>query len=197
MLLAALSGPASPSVLGSLARLFAGENVPAGVEGNVQDGAAATTAALGVEWGTLLTVLVAFAVGATLVYAALQVARVVLVRRPAFQHGDGGFLAARIWLGVMAEEQTWYRPASFLLLIAVAAAGAWAAWRLVGVIEEGILGRYQETGVEHRRERRIRTQTILIRRILNAVIVVVAIAVVLLGVPEVRSLGAGCWPPRA
>ncbi|TFI48876.1 mechanosensitive ion channel, partial [Micrococcus endophyticus] len=93
--------------------------------------------------------------------------------------------------GVMAEEQTWYRPASFLLLIAVAAAGAWAAWRLVGVIEEGILGRYQETGVEHRRERRIRTQTILIRRILNAVIVVVAIAVVLLGVPEVRSLGAG------
>lgn len=50
MLLAALSGPASPPVLGSLARLFAGENVPAGVEGNVQDGAAATTAALGVEW---------------------------------------------------------------------------------------------------------------------------------------------------
>ena len=46
MLLAALSGPASPPVLGSLARLFAGENVPAGVEGNVQDGAAATTAAL-------------------------------------------------------------------------------------------------------------------------------------------------------
>lgn len=201
MLLAALSGPASPPVLGSLARLFAGENVPAGVEGNVQDGAAATTAALGVEWGTLLTVLVAFAVGATLVYAALQVTRVVLVRRPAFQHGAArlslpaavaaGLLASRIWLGVMAEEQTWYRPASFLLLIAVAAAGAWAAWRLVGVIEAGILGRYQETGVEHRRERRIRTQTILIRRILNAVIVVVAIAVVLLGVPEVRSLGAG------
>ena len=91
----------------------------------------------------------------------------------------------------MAEEQTWYRPASFLMLIAVAAAVAWAAWRLVGVIEKGILGRYQETGVEHRRERRIRTQTILIRRILNAVIVVVAVAVVLLGVPEVRSLGAG------
>ena len=59
------------------------------------------------------------------------------------------------------------------------------------MIEAGILGRYQETGVEHRRERRIRTQTILIRRILNAVIVVVAVAVVLLGVPEVRSLGAG------
>lgn len=95
----------------------------------------------------------------------------------------------------MAEEQAWYRPASFLLLIAVAAAGAWAAWRLVGVIEAGILGRYQETGVEHRRERRIRTQTILIRRILNAVIVVVVVAVVLLGVPEVRSLGAACSPP--
>ncbi|QTP19569.1 mechanosensitive ion channel family protein [Micrococcus luteus] len=143
----------------------------------------------------------AFAIGAAVVYLALQVARVVLVRRPAFQHGAArlslpaavaaGLLASRIWLGVMAEEQAWYRPASFLMLIAVAAAGAWAAWRLVGVIEAGILGRYQETGVEHCRERRIRTQTILIRRILNAVIVVVAVAVVLLGVPEVRSLGAG------
>mgnify|MGYP006961466650 FL=1 len=71
MLLAALSGPASPPVLGSLARLFAGENVPAGVEGNVQDGAAATTAALGVEWGTLLTVLVAFAVGVNIIVTGI------------------------------------------------------------------------------------------------------------------------------
>ena len=197
----ALSDPASVALPGPPARLVAGETVPVGVEGDIQDGAAATTAALGVEWGTLLTVLGAFAAGAVLVYAALQLARGLLRRRPALRHGAArlsapaavaaGFLAARIWLGVMAEEQTWYRPASFLLLIAVAAAGAWAAWRLVGVVEEGILGRYQETGVEHRRERRIRTQTILLRRILNAVIVVVAIAVVLLGVPEVRTLGAG------
>ncbi|XNY99672.1 mechanosensitive ion channel family protein [Micrococcus luteus] len=192
---------ATPPLLTALDRLLAGAAVPSGVEGDIQDGAAATTRAFGVEWGTLLTVLMAFAIGAAVVYLALQVARVVLVRRPAFQHGAArlslpaavvaGLLASRIWLGVMAEEQTWYRPASFLMLIAVAAAAAWAAWRLVGVIEAGILDRYQETGVEHRRERRIRTQTILIRRILNAVIVVVAVAVVLLGVPEVRSLGAG------
>ena len=201
MVFPALPALATPPLLTALDRLLAGETVPSGVEGDIQDGAAATTRAFGVEWGTLLTVLMAFAIGAAVVYLALQVARVVLVRRPAFQHGAArlslpaavaaGLLASRIWLGVMAEEQTWYRPASFLLLIAVAAAGAWAAWRLVGVIEAGILGRYQETGVEHRRERRIRTQTILIRRILNAVIVVVAVAVVLLGVPEVRSLGAG------
>ncbi|WP_248192589.1 mechanosensitive ion channel family protein [Micrococcus endophyticus] len=201
MVFPALPALATPPLLTALDRLLAGETVPTGVEGDIQDGAAATTRAFGVEWGTLLTVLMAFAIGAAVVYLALQVARVVLVRRPAFQHGAArlslpaavaaGLLASRIWLGVMAEEQTWYRPASFLMLIAVAAAGAWAAWRLVGVIEAGILGRYQETGVEHRRERRIRTQTILIRRILNAVIVVVAVAVVLLGVPEVRSLGAG------
>ena len=201
MVLSALSGPAAPPLSTSLDRLLSGAAVPSGVQGDIQDGAAATTRAFGVEWGTLFTVLVAFAIGATVVYLALQVARVLLTRRPAFQHGAArlslpaavvtGLLASRIWLGVMAEDQTWYRPASFLMLIAVAAAGAWAAWRLVGVIEEGILGRYQETGVEYRRERRIRTQTILIRRILNAVIVVVAVAVVLLGVPEVRSLGAG------
>lgn len=161
MVFPALPALATPPLLTALDRLLAGETVPSGVEGDIQDGAAATTRAFGVEWGTLLTVLMAFAIGAAVVYLALQVARVVLVRRPAFQHGAArlslpaavaaGLLASRIWLGVMAEEQAWYRPASFLLLIAVAAAGAWAAWRLVGVIEAGILGRYQETGVEHRR----------------------------------------------
>ena len=148
MVLPVLPALATPPLLTALDRLLAGETVPSGVEGDIQDGAAATTRAFGVEWGTLLTVLMAFAIGAAVVYLALQVARVVLVRRPAFQHGAArlslpaavaaGLLASRIWLGVMAEEQTWYRPASFLMLIAVAAAGAWAAWRLVGVIEEGI-----------------------------------------------------------
>ena len=57
MVLPVLPALATPPLLTTLDRLLAGETVPNGVEGDIQDGAAATTRAFGVEWGTLLTVL--------------------------------------------------------------------------------------------------------------------------------------------
>ncbi|TFH99098.1 mechanosensitive ion channel domain-containing protein [Micrococcus lylae] len=90
-----------------------------------------------------------------------------------------------------AREAAWFPFVSFLLLAAFVGCLAWAAVRAVNVVEEQVLDRYREAGVNDRRERKVRTQTVLIRRILQAVIVVVAVAVVLLTIPAVRSLGAG------
>lgn len=50
MVLPTLPALATPPLLTALDRLLAGETVPSGVEGDIQDGAAATTRAFGVEW---------------------------------------------------------------------------------------------------------------------------------------------------
>ena len=192
--------PPAPS-LASAVRLTAEQVVPESVEQDVAQGADRAAAVLGVEWGTVAAVVGAFLAVATLTWGLFLLARLVLFRRDGIRAQVTrltlpvslftGLLGARIALTVMAEEQAWFRPASFVLLVAVAAAAAWAAWRIVGAVEGAVLARYRHPGVNDRRERKIRTQTILIRRVLNAVIVVVALAAVLLAIPEVRSLGAG------
>ncbi|MDO4238884.1 mechanosensitive ion channel family protein [Micrococcus sp.] len=187
--------------LASAVRLAAERVVPEGVESDVADGASRAAAALGVEWGTVAAVAGAFLTVGLVTYGVFLLARLVLFRRDGLRAQVArltlpvslftGLLGARVALTVMAEGQTWFRPASFVLLVAVAAAAAWAAWRIVGAVEGAVLAKYRHPGVNDRRERKIRTQTILIRRVLNAVIVVVALAAVLLAIPEVRSLGAG------
>ena len=86
MVLPVLPALATPPLLTALDRLLAGETVPSGVEGDIQDGAAATTRAFGVEWGTLLTVLMAFAIGSALLGgfdpATSDLDLVVVVERP-------------------------------------------------------------------------------------------------------------------
>ena len=192
--------PPAPS-LASAVRLTAEQVVPESVEQDVAQGADRAAAVLGVEWGTVAAVAGAFVTVGLVTYGLFVLARLVLFRRDGIRAQVTrltlpvslftGLLGARIALTVMAEEQAWFRPASFVLLVAVAAAAAWAAWRIVGAVEGAVLARYRHPGVNDRRERKIRTQTILIRRVLNAVIVVVALAAVLLAIPEVRSLGAG------
>ena len=187
--------------LASAVRLTAEQVVPESVEQDVAEGADRAAALLGAEWGTVAAVAGAFLAAGLVTYALFLLARLVLFRRDGLRAQVArltlpvalftGLLGARIALTVMAEEQTWFRPASFVLLVAVAAAAAWAAWRIVGAVEGAVLAKYRHPGVNDRRERKIRTQTILIRRVLNAVIVVVALAAVLLAIPEVRSLGAG------
>lgn len=197
---ALLTAPSGPALAG-VVRLVTGRSAPGETPDSVQDGADAATAVLGVEAGTVFTVLVAFAGAWLAVQLISRLARLALGRRSGVREQvvrlttplslAAGLVGARIVLGVMAGEQSWFREVSFVLLVALVACAAWAAWRLVGLVEHRLLGRYREAGVNDRRERRIRTQTMLIRRILNAVIVVVAVAVVLLAIPEVRSLGTG------
>ncbi|UBH25439.1 mechanosensitive ion channel family protein [Micrococcus porci] len=201
-LLPVLAQTASSDAALSDAVLSAADQVvPGSVEQDVQQGASAASAALGVEWATVAAVLGAFLAGGLVVLGVFLVARLALFRRDRLKADAArltvpvslfaGFLTARVGLEVMAHGQPWFEAAAFVLLLAVAASAAWAAWRVVDVVESGILARYHQPGVNDRRERKIRTQTMLLRRVLNAVIVVVALAVVLLAIPQVRSLGAG------
>lgn len=176
-----------------------------GVPEEVQQGADATVRVLGLELATLLGVCGAFVLGWALVFLGFLVVQAVLFKRRALagrvrrlRHPLGlalGFSMSRVALVTMAKaparEAAWFPFVSFLLLAAFVGCLAWAAVRAVNVVEEQVLDRYREAGVNDRRERKVRTQTVLIRRILQAVIVVVAVAVVLLTIPAVRSLGAG------
>ena len=176
-----------------------------GVPEEVQQGADATVRVLGLELATLLGVCGAFVLGWVLVFLGFLVVQAVLFKRQALagrlrrlRHPLGlalGFSMSRVALVTMAKaparEAAWFPFVSFLLLSAFVGCLAWAAVRAVNVVEEQVLDRYREAGVNDRRERKVRTQTVLIRRILQAVIVVVAVAVVLLTIPAVRSLGAG------
>lgn len=190
-----------PSFLSGLLSTQQQEVVPT----EVQQGADATVRILGLELATLLAVCGAFVLGWVLVFLGSLAVRAVLFRKKALagrlrrlRNPLGlalGFGLARVALVTMAKqparEAVWFPVLSFLLVAALVGCLAWAAVRAVGVVEEQVLDRYREAGVNDRRERKVRTQTVLIRRILQAVIVVVAVAVILLTIPAVRSLGAG------
>ncbi|MGH9109092.1 MAG: mechanosensitive ion channel family protein [Acidimicrobiales bacterium] len=68
------------------------------------------------------------------------------------------------------------------------------AWLVVGstyVLDDVILARYQMDVADNLRSRRIATQIQVLRRVAVAVVAVVALAIVLLSIPEVRAAGAG------
>src|SRR5699024_6259926 len=78
-----------------------------------------------------------------------------------------------------------------LLLIGTAAGFAWFALRVVSVIQRRVELRYDEVTTEDRRGRRIKTQMQLIKRVLNTIIIIIAVSAILLSIPQVRALGAG------
>lgn len=99
-------------------------------------------------------------------------------------------------LNITLSAATWFQPVSFVLLVAVVIGLAWWALRIVRIVEAMIYSRYigyseGELDVEDRRGRRLATQVSLIRRILTAVIITLAVAAILLMIPQVRALGAG------
>lgn len=193
--------PTSPVTAAVLASATAPEVVPE----DLQRGADATVRVLGLELATVIAVGVAFLCGWLAVLLASLAVRAVLFRRRAvagrilrLRNPLGlalGFGLARVALMVTAKQPArdaaWFPVVSFLLVAALVGCLAWAAVRAVNVVEEQVLDRYREAGVDDRRERKVRTQIVLIRRILQAVIVVLAVAAVLLTIPAVRSLGAG------
>lgn len=77
----------------------------------------------------------------------------------------------------------------FLGLCLVAAV-AWLAVALVTVIEELVAARYSLEAPDNLTARRIRTQTVVLRRILVVLICLIAIAVALMSFPSIRQVGA-------
>ncbi|CEA09181.1 Miniconductance mechanosensitive channel MscM precursor [Arthrobacter saudimassiliensis] len=100
-------------------------------------------------------------------------------------------IGTRIALKATASGQPWFDPVDYVLVLALIASLAWLAIVLLLIIEAVILTKYSTDTKDNRRLRRLKTQVTLGRRIAVALVAVMAVAVVLLTIPEVRALGAG------
>lgn len=78
---------------------------------------------------------------------------------------------------------------SHLFAIVTVIAGAWLLSGLVSFGIERLVVRYDQKGEALPEVRRMRTQLILVRRLANVAIAVVAIGIVLFSFPEVRAVG--------
>ncbi|UNZ19801.1 mechanosensitive ion channel family protein [Streptomyces sp. 891-h] len=75
------------------------------------------------------------------------------------------------------------------LTIVLIAASAWLILRIVAAITETIATRYAGATHDPARGRRVRTQLTLIRRLITAVVTVIAVAAVLLQFPGMKTFG--------
>lgn len=145
--------------------------------------------AIGVLSGLLVTAAVALVVRFFLRTRKRFLSHLKILLVPAFT--AMAFLGARIGLELSGRDIGMYDLLAFLLLIGTASGFAWLALRIVNVVERRVEVRYDEVTTEDRRGRRIKTQMQLIKRVLHAIIIVIAIAAILLAIPQVRALGAG------
>ena len=83
-----------------------------------------------------------------------------------------------------------YRTVLHLLLLALVAAGAWLAVRVVRVAEDALIRRYDVEVPDNLRARRARTQIQVFGRVVKVAIVVLAAAAMLLTFPQGRAVGA-------
>ncbi|MBA9006193.1 MULTISPECIES: mechanosensitive ion channel family protein [Thermomonospora] len=84
------------------------------------------------------------------------------------------------------------RPVRHLLWIVAVATATWLLLRIIYALTDPALEKLTRVeGERNRRARRARTQMLLLRRVIGAVLVVVATGVVLFSFPAVRALGAG------
>ncbi|WP_026552547.1 mechanosensitive ion channel domain-containing protein [Arthrobacter sp. H20] len=100
-------------------------------------------------------------------------------------------VGARIALAVTAAGTGWFQPVDYALVLALIAAVAWLVASLLLVVEVVALRKYGRDTVDHGRMRRLKTQIMLARRVGVALVITLALASVLLTIPEVRALGAG------
>lgn len=89
-----------------------------------------------------------------------------------------------------AGAESWRDIIYHALTIAVIAAGAWLMAGLVAFSTDITLGRNRIDVANNRVARRIRTQTLILRRLAVAVIVIIALGAILLTFPAVRTVGA-------
>lgn len=173
------------------------ENVP----DSVREGAEGAVDSLGPFWGVLSTVAIAVAIAVGVVLLGSVLVSVALHRRPRL--GDqiarcrmpvlavAVFVAARIGLGLTASDVSWYTGLNFVLVAGIISSLGWLVLRVVRIVEERVLDKYAAEGVEDRRDRKIRTQTVLLRRVIQVAVIVIVVSVILLTIPQVRAVGAG------
>ncbi|MCK6067192.1 mechanosensitive ion channel family protein [Microbacterium sp. EYE_512] len=101
-------------------------------------------------------------------------------------------LLAGMWtaVGLAFPEASWLPALTQLLSILVIIAAAWLLGALVTFATDLTLGRNRIDVPDNRVARRIRTQTLIVRRLAIALIVVIALGAILLTFPAVRAVGA-------
>lgn len=97
----------------------------------------------------------------------------------------------RIAVGATAASEPWHGAVDHVLLIALIGSFAWLTIAALLIVESIILGRHSAEAVDNRRARRLQTQLILARRIVVALVVVLAIGSAMLTFPAIQALGAG------
>ena len=84
----------------------------------------------------------------------------------------------------------WRRIVLHGLTLVTIAATAWLVAALLLVIEDTALARYRTDVADNRHARRIHTQVVMLRRVTVVVVAVVAVGVMLMTYPSVRTIGA-------
>ncbi|MFD1214436.1 mechanosensitive ion channel family protein [Arthrobacter sp. GCM10027362] len=97
----------------------------------------------------------------------------------------------RAVFGLTSADEPWFTAVDWILVVVLIGALTWFAVVMLLVIETAILARYHTDIKDNRRLRRLKTQVILGRRVAVSLLVVIAVACVLLTIPQVRALGAG------
>lgn len=176
-------------------------NVEEAVPEDVQESALENIEALGPVFGASLNIAIGALSGIVLTAAVALIVRFLLRTRHRFRSHLSillmpaftamAFLGARIGLELSGSDLGMYNLLAFLLLIGTACGFAWFALRIVTVVEYRVEVKYEAVTAEDRRGRRIKTQMQLIKRVLHAVIIVLAVSAILLAIPQVRALGAG------
>jgi small-conductance mechanosensitive channel len=104
-------------------------------------------------------------------------------------------LLISLWVGLAvsfpaAERETWMPTIEHVLTILVIAASGWLLSGVVTFATDLTLGRHRIDVPDNRVARRIRTQTLIVRRLALVLIVIIAMGAILLTFPAVQTFGA-------
>ncbi|MER7798204.1 mechanosensitive ion channel domain-containing protein [Microbacterium sp. NPDC096154] len=152
-------------------------------------------------WPAFIVALLVCVLGAVLLTAVLALSMRLIARRRTWPrelitHARTPFrmmlIVLATWIAVVARfpEREWMPGISQGLSIAAIVVAAWLLGGLVMFVTAQALGRYRIDIPDNRVARRIRTQTLILRRLAIAGIVVIALGAVLLTFPAVRAVGA-------
>jgi len=100
-------------------------------------------------------------------------------------------IVAKSAYALFYRDRDWYNPWQFVILIILVTFLTWFIIKLVLVIEAGMMSRFESKFGPGRRLAKVQTQVGLMRRVLIAVLCILAVAAVLLTIEQVRALGAG------
>ncbi|GAB3465531.1 mechanosensitive ion channel domain-containing protein [Kineococcus endophyticus] len=100
-----------------------------------------------------------------------------------------GTIAAIASLSIYTQPADWREPTLTVLRLVAVAFGAGLAIVAANVVQDVLLLRYRIDVADNRRQRQRRTQVALVKRLVVALIIVVAVAAMLLTIPGARGIG--------